>query len=98
MFTDECIVSVEAGKGGSGSASLHSEPFKPRGGPDGGNGGHGGDVIFHVSGRVRDLNWLADHPHQFAGDGTAGRSSKRDGARGKDLVVEVPDGTVVCGQ
>jgi len=94
-FVDECSVTARAGNGGNGSASLHSEPFKPRGGPDGGNGGAGGDVVFEVSSRARDLAWLADHPHQIAGNGASGRSSNRDGARGEDLVVQVPDGTVV---
>jgi GTP-binding protein len=94
-FVDECTVFVRAGRGGDGSASLHSEPFKPRGGPDGGNGGDGGSVIFEVSVGLRDLGWLADHPHQKAGHGEPGRSAKRDGARGKDLVIAVPDGTVV---
>jgi GTP-binding protein len=95
MFTDECTVSVEAGRGGDGSASLHSEPFKPRGGPDGGNGGRGGSVVFEVSPGIHDLSWLADHPHQRARAGGSGRSARRDGAAGKDLVVPVPDGTVV---
>ncbi|HSL12285.1 MAG TPA: GTPase ObgE [Actinomycetota bacterium] len=94
-FVDECTVLVHAGKGGDGSASLHSEPFKPRGGPDGGDGGDGGSVVAEVDGNVHDLAWLADHPHQRAGHGAAGRSSKRDGASGKDLVLRVPDGTVV---
>jgi GTPase len=95
MFTDEATVVVEAGRGGDGSASLHSEPFKPRGGPDGGNGGRGGDVVFEVSKGVHDLSWLADHPHQRAPAGGSGRSARRDGAAGRDLVVQVPDGTVV---
>ena len=95
MFTDECTVFVEAGKGGDGSASLHSEPFKPRGGPDGGNGGRGGSVVFEVSRGVHDLSWLADHPHQRARAGGSGRSARRDGAAGKDLVITVPDGTVI---
>jgi len=56
MFTDECTVSVEAGRGGNGSASLHSEPYKPRGGPDGGNGGRGGSVIFEVARGMHDLS------------------------------------------
>ena len=94
-FVDECSVQVTAGRGGDGSSSLHSEPFKPRGGPDGGNGGAGGAVIFEVSGGVHDLSWLADHPHQEAAAGRPGRSSRRDGAAGNDLVVAVPDGTVV---
>jgi GTPase len=67
----------------------------PRGGPDGGDGGDGGSVIFQVSAGVHDLKWLSDHPHQKAADGGSGRSTDRDGARGADLVVEVPDGTVV---
>jgi GTP-binding protein len=94
-FVDETSIHVKAGRGGNGSASLHSEPYEPHGGPDGGNGGAGGSVIFEVSNGVHDLSWLADHPHQRAADGAAGRSSNRDGATGKDLVVAVPDGTVV---
>ena len=94
-FADECTLIAKAGRGGDGSASLHSEPFKPRGGPDGGDGGRGGDVVLQVSSRARDLSWLADHPHQVAGNGGPGRSANRHGANGKDHVVEVPDGTVV---
>jgi Obg family GTPase CgtA len=94
-FTDECTVFVRAGRGGNGSAHLHSEPYKPRGGPDGGNGGDGGSVLYEVQRGLHDLSSLADHPHQRAGHGTAGRSSRRDGASGKDLVIAVPDGTVV---
>jgi len=94
-FVDECSVWVEAGRGGDGSVSRHSEPYKPKGGPDGGNGGPGGSVIFEVSRGAHDLSWLADHPHQKATHGGSGRSSRRDGAAGRDLVVSVPDGTVV---
>jgi GTP-binding protein len=94
-FVDECTVFVHAGRGGNGSASLHSEPFKPRGGPDGGNGGDGGSIVFEVSRGVHDLSWLADHPHQKAPAGGAGRKAKRDGATGADVVIPVPDGTVV---
>jgi len=94
-FVDETIVYAKAGKGGNGSASLHSEPYKPRAGVDGGNGGPGGSVIFEVSRGVHDLSALADHPHQRAAHGSAGRNANRDGATGKDLVVPVPDGTVV---
>ncbi len=94
-FVDECTVYAEAGRGGNGSAHLHSEPYKPRGGPDGGSGGDGGSVVFEVGPGLRDLTWLAEHPHQRATHGDGGRSTKRDGASGKDLVVAVPDGTVV---
>ena len=95
MFTDECTVFVEAGRGGNGSASLHSEPYKPRGGPDGGNGGRGGSIVFEVARGIHDLSWLADHPHQRARPGGSGRSARRDGASVKDLVIQVPDGTMV---
>jgi GTP-binding protein len=94
-FVDECTVFVQAGRGGDGAASLHSEPFKPRGGPDGGNGGAGGSVVVQVDRGVHDLSGLDDHPHQRAASGRPGRSARRDGAAGKDLVLPVPDGTVV---
>jgi len=94
-FVDECVLYVTSGRGGDGSASMHSEPYKPRGGPDGGSGGDGGSVLLEVAAGVHDLSWLADHPHQRATAGRAGRSSKRDGATGEDLVLPVPEGTVV---
>jgi len=94
-FVDEVDVEVEAGRGGDGSASMRSEPFTPKGGPDGGDGGRGGDVVFRVSRNVHDLAWFADHPHQRADSGKPGTRARRDGARGKDLVLTVPDGTVV---
>jgi GTP-binding protein len=94
-LVDECVLYVTSGKGGDGSASMHSEPFKPRGGPDGGSGGDGGSVIAEVTAGIHDLSWLADHPHQRAPNGAPGRSSKREGASGDDLVLPVPDGTVV---
>src|SRR6266496_1405357 len=71
-FVDEATVYVKAGRGGNGSASMHSEPYKPHGGPDGGNGGPGGSVVFEVSRGVHDLSWVADHPHQRATNGAAG--------------------------
>jgi GTP-binding protein len=94
-FVDEVVVEVRAGRGGDGSASMGTEPYKPRGGPDGGDGGRGGDVVFRVSRSLHDLAWLADHPHLRAAPGKPGARSRRDGASGKDLVVDVPDGTVV---
>jgi GTP-binding protein len=94
-FVDEVTVFARAGAGGHGSASLHSEPYKPLGGPDGGDGGRGADVVFEVSPRVRDLTVLAEHPHLRAPAGGRGASNRRTGADGRDLVVPVPDGTVV---
>ncbi len=87
---------ARAGRGGHGSASILREPYKPRGGPDGGDGGRGGDVVFEVDPGLRDLSWLADHPHQRAANGGPGRSRNRSGGDGADLVVRVPDGTRVA--
>ena len=94
-FVDEVTVFARAGRGGDGSASILREPYKPRGGPDGGDGGRGGDVVFQVDPGVRDLSGLADHPHQRAASGKPGRGRNRSGANGADLVVHVPDGTRV---
>jgi GTP-binding protein len=95
-FVDEVDVEVHAGRGGDGSAAMGSEPFKPKGGPDGGDGGRGGDVVFRASRNVHDLAWFADNPHLKAEVGKPGARARRDGARGKDLVITVPDGTVVA--
>jgi GTP-binding protein len=94
-FADETVLFVRGGRGGDGAVSFRREPYTPRGGPDGGDGGHGGAVILEVDRGMRDLSSLADHPHQRAGDGGAGGKSNRTGAAGRDLVLRVPDGTVV---
>jgi GTP-binding protein len=94
-FVDEARAVARGGRGGAGSASMRSEPYTPRGGPDGGDGGDGGDVVFRVSSGVHDLSYLAEHPHLRAADGTAGGRRRKGGAAGPDLVVPVPDGTVV---
>jgi GTP-binding protein len=94
-FVDEVTVFARAGRGGDGSASVLREPYTPRGGPDGGDGGRGGDVIFEVSTGVRDLTRLAEHPHVRAGSGRPGGKRRRTGADGDDLVIAVPDGTRV---
>src|SRR5262245_43513042 len=94
-FVDEVDVDVEAGRGWAGSASTRREPVRPRGGPDGGDGGRGGDVVLRASRNVHDLTWFADHPHHRAEAGKAGARARRDGARGKALILTVPDGTVV---
>ena len=94
-FVDEVTLFVRGGRGGDGSASILREPYKPLGGPDGGDGGDGGDVVFEVSAGVRDLSELADRPHQRAEAGGSGGRARRTGARGRDLVIPVPDGTRV---
>jgi GTP-binding protein len=94
-FADQAEVRVQAGDGGNGCASIHREKFKPLGGPDGGNGGRGGDVIFHVDQSTATLLDFHRRPLRQAGDGKPGSGSHRSGADGGDLIVHVPDGTVV---
>ena len=94
-FVDEAVVFVRAGRGGDGAASFHREKYKPKGGPDGGNGGAGGDVVLEVSGEVFDLSSLARNPHVRAEDGGRGHGNNRHGRDGADRTVAVPDGTLV---
>ena len=94
-FADQAVVKIQAGSGGNGCASIHREKFKPLGGPDGGNGGRGGDVIFRVDPSTATLLDFHRRPMRRAGNGKAGAGSHRSGAEGADLMVNVPDGTVV---
>jgi GTP-binding protein len=94
-FIDRVVLHLAAGNGGHGVASIHREKFKPLGGPDGGNGGRGGDVTLVVDPNVHTLLDFHHHPHQRAGNGKQGAGSHRNGADGADLELRVPDGTVV---
>src|SRR6187431_1002556 len=94
-FVDRVVLHVRAGDGGHGCVSLHREKFKPFGGPDGDNGGHGGDVTLVVDPGVHTLLDFRFRPHVKAGNGKGGQGSHRDGAKGDDLLLPVPDGTVV---
>ena len=94
-FADQVALRVKAGDGGHGCASVRREKFKPLGGPDGGNGGRGGDVILEVDPGTATLLDLHRRPVRRAGSGKQGSGSNRNGADGSDLVVRVPDGTVV---
>ena len=96
-FIDRVVLHLVAGHGGHGVASIHREKFKPLGGPDGGNGGRGGDVVLVVDPNVHTLLDFHHHPHQRAGNGRQGAGSNRNGADGTDLELRVPDGTVVQG-
>jgi GTPase len=95
MFVDRVALVVKGGDGGAGSASINREPYKPMGGPAGGDGGRGGDVIVRVDPSMFDLSSYADHPHHRAKSGGPGGPNNRHGANGADVVVTVPDGTVV---
>ncbi len=95
MFVDTAKVFIKAGKGGNGAVSFRHEIYIPKGGPDGGDGGKGGDVVFVAS---KDCDTLIDfrfQPKLIAEDGKAGSGQKSSGKSGKDLIVEVPVGTVV---
>jgi GTPase len=94
-FVDRVVLHLAAGDGGHGCASVHREKFKPLGGPDGGNGGRGGDVVLVVDPGTTTLLDFHFHPHQKATSGRPGQGSNRTGAEGVDLVLPVPDGTVV---
>src|SRR3954468_12936667 len=103
-FVDRAVIHLAAGDGGNGCASVHREKFKPLGGPDGGNGGRGGDI--GLVGGPQATALLGDpqattlleyhrHPHRIAPSGKAGQGAHRNGAEGGDLVLPVPEGTVV---
>jgi GTP-binding protein len=94
-FVDRVELHVAAGNGGHGCASVHREKFKPLGGPDGGNGGRGGDVVLVVDQDVTTLLEYHYSPHRKATNGKPGEGGNRSGKDGTDLVLPVPDGTVV---
>jgi GTPase len=94
-FVDRVVLHVAAGDGGNGAASVHREKFKPLGGPDGGNGGRGGDVVLEVDPGTTTLLAYHRSPHRRAPKGAQGQGGHRHGADGADVVLPVPDGTVV---
>jgi len=94
-FVDQVLLYAIAGDGGRGCVSIRREKFKPLAGPDGGNGGRGGDIILEVDGNTTTLLDYHHSPHRRATGGRQGYGSNKDGYAGEDLVLKVPDGTVV---
>ena len=95
MFIDEAEIEVKSGDGGDGAVTFRREKYVPKGGPSGGNGGKGGDVIIQA---FRNLNTLLDFRYKrkyIADDGAIGGSSLKDGKNGKDVLIKVPVGTIV---
>ena len=95
MFVDEAKIWVKAGDGGHGCISFRRERFVPKGGPDGGDGGRGGDVYFQADAAVDTLTDFMGRHHWRAGNGQCGQGSNRHGANGEDLTIHVPVGTLI---
>lgn len=94
-FIDEATIKVKGGRGGDGCVSFRREKYVPRGGPDGGNGGHGGNVILEVDGGQNTLMDLKGKRHFRGGNGQPGRGKGMHGRRGHPEIIRVPPGTVV---
>lgn len=94
-FIDEAKITIQSGDGGSGCVSFRREKFVPRGGPDGGDGGKGGDVILKSSLRKRTLYDFRYKRHLKAGNGAGGQGKKKAGKKGADIVIEIPPGTII---
>src|SRR5262245_60687130 len=95
MFVDQAVIHVKAGDGGAGCVSFRREKYVPKGGPDGGDGGHGGSVIFFADPNKNTLLDFKGRHHWRAPKGQAGMGKKMAGLSGDDLVIHVPPGTVV---
>ncbi len=95
MFVDRVRIEVQAGRGGDGCMSFRREKYVPHGGPDGGDGGRGGDVIIIAKNGVNNLTSFAGQRYWKAGNGTAGSGANKYGKEGKDLILEVPPGTLI---
>ncbi|MFQ8602292.1 MAG: GTPase ObgE [Anaerovoracaceae bacterium] len=95
MFVDRAKIFIKSGKGGNGAVSFRREPFVPEGGPDGGDGGKGGDVVFQADENLRTLMDFRYKKKYEAEDGQDGMKKKRYGKNGEDLIIKVPVGTVI---
>ena len=95
MFVDEAKIYVKAGDGGSGCLSFRREKYIPKGGPDGGDGGKGGDIYFEVVENLDTLLDFAGKHHWTTQNGRPGEGNNRHGANGEDLVIKVPQGTLI---
>src|SRR5688500_1042144 len=94
-FIDEARISARAGDGGNGAVSFHRTKLRPRGGPDGGDGGRGGSVVLVADPQIATLASLLRKRSQAAGSGGKGATNNRTGAEAQDLIVGVPVGTLV---
>jgi GTP-binding protein len=97
-FVDEAVISVRSGDGGRGCVSFRREKYIPKGGPDGGDGGNGGDVIIRATRRLRTLSDYSLRKHFKAQNGRPGKGKDQTGKDGKDVILEVPLGTIIYDQ
>ncbi|MBN1154840.1 GTPase ObgE [candidate division KSB1 bacterium] len=95
MFIDQAKITVESGKGGNGCLSFRREKYVPKGGPDGGDGGKGGDVIFRVDTHLATLLDFRYKRKYKAGNGSHGQGAKKTGKNGADCIIRVPQGTII---
>ena len=95
MFIDQIKIYARAGHGGKGAVAFMREAYRPKGGPSGGNGGRGGDVILEASHDLNNLIAQYYNPRLIAEDGEHGMGKGMDGHAGKDLIIKVPCGTLI---
>ena len=95
MFVDTAQIKIKAGRGGDGAISFHRDKYTMTGGPDGGNGGRGGSVIFQADSNLSTLSGFRYKKKFFAKSGQNGSSGKKSGKKGEDLVINVPFGTLI---
>jgi GTP-binding protein len=95
MFADTATIEIKAGKGGDGRSSFRHEKYRAMGGPDGGNGGHGGDVIFEADHNQNTLSAYRNQRSINAEDGEAGGENQKNGKAGKEVIIKVPPGTQI---
>jgi GTP-binding protein len=95
MFIDYAEIDIKAGRGGKGAVTFRREKYVPKGGPSGGNGGKGGDVIIEAHHNLSTLLDFRYKKHYTAGDGEPGASGLKDGSNGKDVIIKVPVGTII---
>ena len=94
-FIDEAFLEVRAGDGGSGASSFRREKYIPFGGPDGGDGGKGGDIVFRVNGNINTLIDFQNKKIFQAKNGKGGAGKNKSGLAGDDLIIDIPNGTVI---
>jgi len=95
MFLDEAVIYVKSGDGGNGCVSFRREKYVPKGGPSGGEGGKGADVVFRVSGKVETLLDLSANRKYIADNGRPGEGSNKTGKKGRNLILDIPKGTII---